>query len=381
VIAGAGAAGLSLAWCITQQPSLRTATILLIDRSFAPANDKTWCFWDDSLVPDRSMIHKQWQHMQVSAGKSLFSGTLRKTTYSCLRSIDFSAQMHQLLDGHPQVSRIEAEIRDVRDEFSGGRVESSAGTFSGRYVFQSVRSREVRPSRFGLMQHFMGFEIETESPHFNADVMTIMDFRVPQHDGTGFMYVLPTAANRALVEYTLFSPRLLADNEYESALHAYITGQFALKSDQYTISRVEKGIIPMSEAVYEERPGRHIFSIGAASGLTKPSTGYAFTRILRQSRAIAEKLSRGETPSVAVRSSRRFRFYDLLLLDILRHEARSAEGIFAALFRRNPMDDVLTFLEERTDISTEIGIFTSLPWGPFIRALVRNLPYLLTARY
>jgi lycopene beta-cyclase len=381
VIAGAGAAGLSLAWSIRQQPGLNHTKILVIDRNLVPKNDKTWCFWDLSLIPDTSIIHSQWQHMQVSAGKSLFSGTLRETTYACLRSEHFSRYMLDLLKQQSGITLLEADISGIRDELDFAVISTSEGDFTGKLVFQSVRTTIRIPSRFGLLQHFVGFEITAEKPCFNPASMTLMDFRVPQHNGTGFMYVLPTAADQALIEYTQFSQQLLHESQYIDALQAYIRRQFSLEPGQYHINRVEKGVIPMSEATYETRSGRHVHNIGAASGLTKPSTGYAFTRILRQSKAIAEQLSRGETPDTTLRSPLRFRFYDLLLLDILRNEVRSAEGIFAALFRQNPMDDVLRFLEERTDLATEIGIFTSLPWGPFIRSLTRNLPYVVTGRF
>lgn len=37
-----------------------------------------------------------------------------------------------------------------------------------------------------------------------------------------FFYVIPTSASEALVEYTLFSERLLELRQYEDALRSYI---------------------------------------------------------------------------------------------------------------------------------------------------------------
>ncbi|PTM07000.1 MAG: lycopene cyclase, partial [Bacteroidetes bacterium] len=45
IIAGAGASGLSLLWYITESDLLKNRSILLLDRSLTPADDKTWCFW------------------------------------------------------------------------------------------------------------------------------------------------------------------------------------------------------------------------------------------------------------------------------------------------------------------------------------------------
>ena len=43
IIAGAGLSGLSLAWYLIKEKY--SGQILLIDKSFAPTNHKTWCFF------------------------------------------------------------------------------------------------------------------------------------------------------------------------------------------------------------------------------------------------------------------------------------------------------------------------------------------------
>jgi lycopene beta-cyclase len=58
-----------------------------------------------------------------------------------------------------------------------------------------------------LLQHFEGWVIKTKKPSFNSKIGTLMDFRLNQEHGTTFMYVLPTSAKEALVEYTLFSKK------------------------------------------------------------------------------------------------------------------------------------------------------------------------------
>ena len=64
------------------------------------------------------------------------------------------------------------------------------------------------------------------------------------------MYVLPTSTTEALVEYTLFSPRVLAQATYVSALKKYIKED--LNIDNYTIKLEEFGVIPMSLAKFEK---------------------------------------------------------------------------------------------------------------------------------
>ena len=57
-----------------------------------------------------------------------------------------------------------------------------------------------------LLQHFIGLEIKTPHPVFDAGVVTLMDFRCDQSRGIHFIYLLPFSADTALVESTLFRP-------------------------------------------------------------------------------------------------------------------------------------------------------------------------------
>ena len=45
IIAGAGLAGLSLAYKIRKDQSLNGKSILLVDKDHKNKNDRTWCFW------------------------------------------------------------------------------------------------------------------------------------------------------------------------------------------------------------------------------------------------------------------------------------------------------------------------------------------------
>ena len=49
-----------------------------------------------------------------------------------------------------------------------------------------------------LLQHFVGWEIETKNDVFDPATVEFMDFRGPQHHEARFMYVLPFAPRKAL---------------------------------------------------------------------------------------------------------------------------------------------------------------------------------------
>jgi lycopene beta-cyclase len=140
-----------------------------------------------------------------------------------------------------------------------------------------------------------------------------------------------------------------------------------LQVEEFWVEEEEFGVIPMSNLTYPESESPRIIQIGTPGGSVKPTTGYAFLNIIRQSKEWADLLLSEEKD----RSSAppRFTFYDNLLLHILQEEGHQASGIFSALFRNNPMHRILTFLSERSHLGQEALIFLRLPFLPFLRAL------------
>jgi lycopene beta-cyclase len=119
-------------------------------------------------------------------------------------------------------------------------------------------------------------------------------------------------------------------------------------------------------------------NIGTVGGLTKPSTGYTFTRIQSHCRKIVAALEQNQAPPVSNRSPYRFRVYDMMLLYLLEAEPEVCKKIFHDLFKRNKFDTILQFLEEDTRIWQEISIFASLPYIPFFKAIYKMKHRILT---
>jgi len=93
------------------------------------------------------------------------------------------------------------------------------------------------------------------------------------------MYVLPTSANEALLEYTLFSKDLLAKEEYETEIQNYIQ---KLGITEYEIIEKEQGNIPMTCYPFWQHNSKNILNIGSAGGWTKASTGYTFKNTVKK---------------------------------------------------------------------------------------------------
>jgi lycopene beta-cyclase len=193
-----------------------------------------------------------------------------------------------------------------------------------------------------------------------------MDFRPSQAHGTTFVYVMPFSETEALVEYTLFSPSLLAPAEYETGLRTYIAEMLGIGT--YEIVEQEFGVIPMSDRPFPTAEGR-LLHIGTAGGQTKASTGYTFQFIQKQTSAIVRDLLASGDPSKAFhRSGSRFKWYDSVLLNVLVNGRMEGHDVFRMLFQRNRASNILRFLDNDSSFPQELRLINTLPMLPFLKA-------------
>lgn len=374
IIAGAGASGLSLAWYLMQSGILSDKKVLLIDKSLSPQNDKTWCFWDDTALPEKKLIHHSWNTLQVRAFDQVYTETLNRYQYHCMRSFDYAKFMIDAALKHKSFTLLEASINKFDSSDSRAMVFTDMGNFSADWIFQSA----LKPGNFdsrtvdiSLKQHFLGVEIETKLPVFNPEEVMLMDFDTSQLHGVTFFYVLPFSETSALVEYTFFTKHVLSKEEYQTGILEYLRKRYSLGEGDYSITRTEMGSIPMEDRRYNPWYTNRVLNMGTIGGLTKPSTGYTFTRIHRHCKLITEALKEGKTPPPGNDSGYRFRVYDIMLLYLLESDPAVSKRIFRDLFKKNSFDRILQFLEEDTHPGQELSIFASLPPIPFLKAIYK----------
>lgn len=370
IIAGGGCAGLQLALGLAAETSLAPCRILIVDRAPKAGNDRTWCFWSQHSGPYSGLLCKTWDRLSVSAPGFDRVESIAPYSYGMLRSADFYAHAYAELAKHPGIQFYYGEIGRIAEETGRGVVWVDGMRFEARYVFNSCISQEQLQPREGyapFWQHFKGWWIRAEKAVFDPGTATLMDFRVTQSGGLSFMYVLPLSTSEALVEYTVFSPALLDDSQYDEVLSGYTEN--LLSGSDYAILETEKGVIPMFP-LQEARPAAGVvIPIGSLGGAVKPTTGYAFMRIQSDTRDILDCLRRGEAP-VKRSPAGRFSWYDSLLLHLLQHHPGMGVAIFSSLFRRNPYRLILRFLDEQTAPVQEVRIFSGLPVGLFSKAAV-----------
>jgi len=348
----------------------RHKKILLVEPDAKRSNDRTWCFWEREAGLFEPIVHRKWNQLLMSGEGWEVHADILPYHYKMIRGIDFYTHCMQVIGAQPNITIFRARVDQIFHTRKATGVVIGPRAYTAGFLFNSVplRQPQMKKRSYWLWQHFKGWIIETPADAFDPATARLMDFRTGQEEGTSFCYVLPLSSRAALVEYTLFSARLLEDEAYEAALHDYIRRRLGI--DNYTIADTEKGKIPMTNARF---PGRvnNCLHIGTAGGQTKGSSGYTFRFIQKQSAAIVDALLRGALPAGG--GGARYRFYDAVLLDILHHGTLPGHRIFEDLFRKNDTREVLAFLDNETSLPQELKIISTLPFRPFLQAAVHQL--------
>ncbi|MBF9142910.1 lycopene cyclase family protein [Hymenobacter properus] len=376
LIVGGGAAGLSLAFHIAQEPRLATKRVLIIEPEAKDQNDRTWSFWTDEPTVFDGVVTHEWSQIAFRSPGFDKVINLGRYRYKTINGLDYYHFVRRALADNPQFRFEQGSVTALENTASGVRAATATGKFTARYGFDSRPpdlAKLQQPARHRyLLQHFVGWEVETDVDVFDPITMEFMDFRGEQHHEARFIYVLPYAPRKALVEYTLFSENVLPKAEYEAAIRAYLTDTLGLKS--FRITAEEMGAIPMTDHPLPARDGAHIINLGTRGGRAKPSTGYAFKRIQQHSARLVAALASTGHPPVDVTGDRwQFRLFDTLLLDIMKRHGESTRDIFRQLFERNPVERIFRFLDETTSWVDNFRIMNSVsPW-PFMRSIVHVL--------
>ncbi|OWP64692.1 Lycopene cyclase [Hymenobacter amundsenii] len=372
LIVGGGAAGLSLAYHISQEPRLADKRVLLLEPEAKDQNDRTWSFWADAPTLFDGIVAHEWSSIAFRSPDFEQTFDLNRHRYKMIRGLDFYRFVRQMLVENPQFTWLKTTVTAVADMPDGARVTTPEGEFRGRYAFDSrpPQLAELRqPARHRyLLQHFVGWEVETDHDAFDPTTAEFMDFRGAQGQEARFMYVLPFGPRQALVEYTLFSETPLPKAEYEAALRNYLAQ--LLGGGSYRVTAEEIGAIPMTDHPLPARQGQHILNLGTRAGRAKPSTGYAFKRIQAHSaRLVAALATTGAPPRHSTGDQWQFRLFDTLLLDIMQRRGELTRDIFSQLFQRNPVERIFDFLDERTTWQENLQIMNSVMPGPFLRSI------------
>lgn len=382
IIVGCGASGQSVLHYLRELN--HNLSILLIEPSPQLLKEKTWCFWHTADLPYPQLLYKQWDKFRVILPDRSYSFDILPFRYSCIRGTDFHDYMWQAVNNDYNVTVLNERVASITSDNQRAVVKTESDTFEAPLVLQSAfKPTKLSKPNYPVWQHFLGWEIQTESQSFDSHEPIFMDFDPELEKELGFTYLLPWSQNQALIEYTVFSDQLWKSDAYEKRIRYYLKEKYGLLTNDYAIHRIEQGKIPMMDRFFPSWYDEHhrIYNLGANAGLTKASTGYTFANIQHQAQAVADAIVYEQSLPIQFGSPKRFRAYDMLLLDIIHRQPEKALDVFSALFQKNPIDRILRFLDERSQLSEELAIMGNMPYLPFFKAIGHNFSRLVKGEY
>ncbi len=390
-IVGAGASGLWLAYALLEQGLLDNHTLCIVESDIDKGNDRTWCFWDVQTTIPAEIISKVWsdiynQHSDSETDK------LDPFQYYHIRSADFYAYIKKCLSKNNNVFWKNEHIHSTRNVNSQVEIVSNLSTWYSDYSFLStlpeadLKGKETifshrekylqnlnnKKQDLFLWQSFIGWRVETQQNVFIDNRISMMQFNVNQGGSTQFIYELPFDKKHALVEMTRFGKDKLSKFEAETELKKFMNN----KGCSYTIIEEEIGAIPMTTTYDISRKylveNERIIYIGVVAGALKPTTGYGFKRMKEYGESLAKAI-KYQKKIPTMHRLWRFRLYDTLLLSILKSQPEKGKQIFEALFKTQPIQRILRFLDEETTVWDEIKIFIRLPIRLFLKFLIKHI--------
>ncbi len=355
---GMGCANSLILMELHNRDMLTNKRIVIYEPAQKVANDRTFCFW---LEPEKlkafaldQLVTHSWSKVKINA---LDAQSLASKNYYYLRSDVLYTHTRNLLSNY-DVTWKEQQIEGYPEQL--GKI-----VFDSRPpLFEKQKIQDVQ-----LKQSFYGWLVQTDAPIFDPDVFTMMDFSVAQNKQTQFLYVLPFASNKALIEPTRFGKDLISEKDATALIENFLTE----KNTTFQILEREQGCIPMCSSSLERNfQAHHWIRTGANGGQLKPSTGYSFVRNLEDSALIVKSIQQQSQIKRRI-STKRFQYYDRLLLHILARYPSEGKRIFSQLFKKNQANKVLEFLDEKSTASGELRIMKSLPILLFLRAAFLDL--------
>lgn len=285
VFVGGGLANALAAYRLhRKRPDLK---LCLLERASELGGNHTWSFHHLDLSPGQlqwlqPFVVHSWARQQVHfpAYARVSPRGYASITSERLRDVVAAAL--------GPVIRLGCDVRAL----SADTVTLDGGeTITGRCIIDG-RGAEPHPSIALGFQKFLGRELITTRPH-GLTAPVIMDATVSQEEGYRFVYLLPFAADRILVEDTYYS----ASSSIEVAGVRGEIGRYVQSNgwEIRDVAREEKGVLPIAlagdiDAFWHAR--RRVAPVaysGMRAALFHPTTGYSLPDAVRLADELAAR--------------------------------------------------------------------------------------------
>jgi lycopene beta-cyclase len=343
ILIGGGLSSCLLALALFEgRPGARVA---LVEQQGRLGGNHLWCFHAGDVTGDAGfvtpLVTRRWPSYEVRFPE------LRRTLDEPYGAVT-SDRLHDVVTrAFSQRPGSRLLLSRTAQEVSARRVLLDSGDeLLGGVVIESRGPAAFDSSAGAAYQKFWGLELELERPT-SLQTPLLMDALVPQRDGFRFMYALPLASRRVLLEDTYFSDTPALDGPRLEAEIMHYAGQ--LGSVVTRIVRRESGVLPLPTRppTFAPLADDAALPAGYQGGWFHPVTGYSFPLAVRLARAIAgaapEQLRARVWPALLREQRSQFRFGVLLNRLLFSAFAPEQRGGAIERFYRLPAESVRRF--------------------------------------
>ncbi len=356
IYTGGGLSALLSAYYITRKSKLRLS-ILFVELLENPLIHKTISYWNnDNCFPDE-IIRKSWNEIAfISDETRVF--TLKNGSYNTISGEKLEnwlkAEIALLSDARYLRERVIGKFENNESAW----ITTTKGRYTGKFIFDSIVDKELLASQVTnkktphMSQYFLGVEIMCEKPVFDERKMIFSDFSISNSNSYEFAHILPYSNNNGLIE--LVSNRAVPKEELEKYIES-VCGEV-----QYRITYKEEGNSFLTCRYEPRKIGKRTISIGNAAGMLKPSTGYAFNNIVRDSKFIAENFDMDSGIKKTPRTNIIYKIFDRMFVVVISNKPELSKPILTRLFTKCHIDDILGFLDEKITVAGFIRVTSTM---------------------
>ena len=351
-IIGLGASGLAVNKILYGNSSNE---IIAFENEDINVRDNFFGFWlTEWMKPFESIIEKKWHKWTIGNKNTNITHTSIDRPY-CV--ISFKRWKSYCLE---TTNKLEIQNKKVVQYFPIQNYFKIITDDNNEYYAEKIYdSRSTKEKKSELVQHFFGINISVADNTFNENKLTLMHF-TQEKNLLHFIYILPFSHNKALVESTVFSREVFKNSWYREKINEYLN----LKNiSEFKERSTEKGIIPMFFAQEKDSPSPNIFNIGIRGGACKPSSGYAFSFLIKQ-----VQLLRNSNKNYVNTHKFLERKMDKIFINFLKNNNEDGRSFIKLASNLNG-NEFQSFMMGESNLLTKLKIIKSMPKLPFIKEI------------
>ncbi len=375
VIVGGGLAGSLAALALAERRP--DVPVLLLESGSSFGGNHTWSFFDSDVPPAAQRLIAALNPVRWPRHRVRFPGRERELAmaYNAVSAPALDALVKARLPAESW--RLDVAVSEVDADgvvLDGGERITAQGVIDARGPSGAMPGLELG------WQKFVGIEFAAAAPE--PDCAMVMDATVPQLDGYRFVYVLPLAADRVLVEDTYYSDEPALDVDMVSDRVCALAAERGLLGPEL---RHETGVLPILIGGDPDRfwPSQDpVARLGLRGGFFHATTGYSFSLALRMAVALAERNDGFDGPALAGwtrgqftkhwQDMRFFRVLNRMLFDAAQPDQRYR--VFEHFYRLQP-ELIARFYAGMPTATDRLRILSGrppVPVGAALKALLRR---------